>query len=271
MKLEERIGFIGGGNMGYALIKGLVESGRIEGQNILVFDPDEDRTNRLAKDFGITVSGSNRSLVREVDIILLAVKPQILNPVLQEIAVIVRPEQLVISIAAGVTLYTIESTLHSEAPVVRVMPNTPSLVMAGASALAPGEHATNKHLATTRNIFEAVGVAIVVEEKVMDVITALSGSGPAYVAVFLEALADGAVRMGLSRKDAIPLVTQTVLGTAKLAQETGTNYSELKDMVTSPGGTAIAGIHALEKNGFRAAVIDAIEAATKRSQELGTR
>jgi pyrroline-5-carboxylate reductase len=202
-------------------------------------------------------------------LLVLAVKPQIMDAVLEEIATAVTADHLVISIAAGVTIGRIQAGLRAPAPVVRVMPNTPALVLAGAAALAPGEFVRPEHLDLARAIFDTVGKTVVLDEKYLDAVTGLSGSGPAYVFLFLEALADGAVAMGLTRPEARLLAAQTVLGSAKLALESGKHTGELKDMVVSPGGTTAAGLAVLEKRAFRSAVIEAVAAATLRSKELG--
>ena len=270
MGAVERFGFIGGGNMGEALIKGLLQSGRAQPQDIIVFDVMPDRQKHLLEKYEIFPADNNSAVIEEATIIVLAVKPQNMDNVLGEIGPLVTSEQILVSIAAGVTLGKLEQYIRSEAPVIRVMPNTPALALAGAAALAPGTHATKEDMAKAMRIFEAVGVAVDVEEKYMDIVTGLSGSGPAYVFVLLEALTDGAVRLGLPRNQAQLLASQTILGAAKLAQETGVHPGQLKDMVTSPGGTTAAGLHALEKGGFRSLIMDAVAAAANRSAELGS-
>lgn len=269
MSRREIFGFIGGGNMGSALIRGLLVSGRAEVDQIVCYDPSPEAAGRLVDEHGITITDGNQDLVQRADVVVLAIKPQNLPEVLKTIAPAVGPNHLVVSIAAGVTITTIAAALGADVPIVRVMPNTPALVLAGASAMCPGPGADQDHLARARALFDAVGLTVVVEEKNMDTVTGLSGGGPAYVAVFLEALADGAVRMGLPRKEALLLAAQTVLGSAKLAVESGRHPGQLKDMVTSPGGTTIAGMFALEQGAFRAAVMDAVARAAERSAELG--
>jgi len=207
-------------------------------------------------------------MVAKADLVLLAVKPQMMGQVLQGLAQAVE-KQLVISIAAGIPTYYIETRFPRPVRVVRVMPNTPALVLEGASALCAGAHATADDLALARTIFEAVGRAVVLDETAMDAVTGLSGSGPAYIFVVIEALADAGVRVGLSRDVAQLLAAQTVLGSARMVLETGKHPAVLKDMVASPGGTTIAGLHALEAGALRATLLDAVEAAAERSRELG--
>jgi len=200
--------------------------------------------------------------------VVLAVKPQIMPAVLAGVKEFARPWHLVISIAAGVPLKVLEEALP-ESRIIRVMPNTPTLVGAGMAALAPGSLASREDLELALELFQSVGQAVAVEEKLMDAVTGLSGSGPAFVAVFIEALTDGGVKMGLPRTLAHTMAVQTVLGTAKLCLEEELHPGKLKDMVTSPGGTTIAGLHALESGGFRGVVMDAVSAAALRSEELG--
>ncbi|MBF0529999.1 MAG: pyrroline-5-carboxylate reductase [Deltaproteobacteria bacterium] len=271
MVIQQAIGFIGGGNMGEAMIKGLIKSGVAEAGNLWFFDMDPSRQKDLLDKYGIRLAESNHELTRQCRIIVLAVKPQIIDRVLSEITASLTMDHLLISIAAGITLEHIQNALLIPGPVVRVMPNTPALVMAGATAMSRGIYATSDHIKLARGIFEAVGMVVEVEEKYMDVVTGLSGSGPAYVFTFLDAMTDGGVRLGLTREQARRLCVQTILGSAKLALETGMHPAALRDMVTSPGGTAVAGLFALEKGAFRATVMEAISAASARSKELGSR
>jgi pyrroline-5-carboxylate reductase len=269
MTLSETIGFVGGGNMAEAIIKGLVASGTSPAGNIRVYDPMDDRRRELLSRYQVHIADDNPSLVNNARVIVLAVKPQIMDMVLKEIATDLTHEHLVISVAAGITIAKIEAIVPKKTPVIRVMSNTPALVLSGATAIAPGRSAGTEHLSLARRLFDSVGLVVELEERYLDVVTGLSGSGPAYVFAFLEALADGAVRQGLPRKEAYLLATQTIYGAARLAMETGRHPGELKDMVTSPGGTTIAGLHALENGAFRGLLMDAVAAATNRARELG--
>jgi pyrroline-5-carboxylate reductase len=269
MKLEQNIGFLGTGNMAEALIKGLVSAGVVEPQQIYGSDPRRERAEEMRKRFGIHATVHNEEVVRHAEIVVLSIKPQILPQVLDQVSPQLKPHALVISIAAGVPITAIEQRLPAGTRVVRTMPNTPALVGAGATAIAAGQHAKDDDVEATRRIFDAVGMTVVLEESQLDAVTGLSGSGPAYVFLIIEALSDAGVKMGLSRYNAQALAAQTVLGSAKLLLETNEHPGRLKDMVTSPGGTAIAGLHTLEAGGLRTTLINAVEAATNRSRELG--
>ncbi len=263
------IGFVGAGNMAEALVKGLTAAGVAKTQ-LIASDHTDERVAHIRKTYGIAVSGDNRQVVASADIVVLAVKPQIMPKVLEEIAGAVTSDKLIVSVAAGVPIEAIETYLHQRSRVVRVMPNTPALVQAGAAALVAGAHATESDLAMAKAIFDSVGTTVVLDDEgLMDAITGLSGSGPAYIFVIIDALADAGVRVGLSRDVSLALAAQTVLGAAKMLIETGEHPGALKDKVTSPGGTAIAGLHTLEQGGLRTTLINAVEAATKRSRELG--
>lgn len=265
----KRVGFVGGGNMGEALIRGLLGANLVPADLMAATDVRTERTAQLTRQFGITAHADNARLVREADVVILAVKPQIMAGVLSEIAAAVTARHLLISIAAGVATSTIRTALGKDARIIRVMPNTPALVLQGAAAVAKGRGLGPDDLAIAEEIFGAVGRVVVLDEELMDAVTGLSGSGPAYVAIVVESLADGGVKMGLDRATAMTLATQTVLGTAHLLLETGMHPGGLKDMVSSPGGTTIAGISALEEGGIRATFIRAVERATQRSRELG--
>lgn len=264
-----RVGFVGGGNMAEALIRGLLDTHLVPADLLAATDVRPERTAQLARQFAITAHADNARLVREADVVVLAVKPQVMAAVLAEIAPTVTARHLLISIAAGVSTAAIRAALGKDARIIRVMPNTPALVGQGAAAIARGKGIGPEDLATAEEIFGAVGRAVVLDEEQMDAVTGLSGSGPAYVAIVIESLADGGVRMGLDRATAMTLATQTVLGAARLLAETGMHPGALKDMVSSPGGTTIAGIAALEEGGIRTALIQAVERATQRSRELG--
>ncbi|MCK5681647.1 pyrroline-5-carboxylate reductase [bacterium] len=261
------IGIIGGGNMGQAIIKGL-SSTRLS-PKVTAWDADGSCCEQLNKTFKTTIAKNNRELTSNCDIIILAVKPQIITPVIEEIADILTCDKLLISIAAGMPCIRIEKPLSGKVPTVRIMPNTPALINRGISAIAAGSYATEKHLETTKNIFSCLGETVIVPESSMDMVTAVSGSGPAYIFLVIEALLDAAVGIGLNRDLARKLVIETVLGSTELLKQTGKQPMELKDMVTSPGGTTIAGLAALEKNGLRHAFNEALSSACQRSQELG--
>ena len=267
---DTRIGFIGGGNMAEALIKGLLAGG-VAASDLVVAEPVAGRRAFLGEHYGVSCTEDNRSLVAESDVIILAIKPQIADKVLKGLGSSEITGKLFISIMAGVKSSTIEAAFPGEVRVVRVMPNTPALVLEASSAIAPGAFATSEDTAIARSILELVGKAWIVDDKLMDAVTGLSGSGPAYVLTFIEALSDAGVKNGLPRDVATGLAAQTVFGTAKLLLETGEHPAVLRDKVTSPGGTTIAGLHALEKAGLRGTLINAVDAATARSRELGAK
>jgi pyrroline-5-carboxylate reductase len=269
MSIDKKIAFLGGGNMAEALIKGILAAGAAKAGQMSVTDVSIERLEYLKKTYGIIVQKNNKDAVSGADVVLLCVKPQVIDKVLEEIAPAADSSKLVISIAAGITLGRIEKSLTSNPRIVRVMPNTPALVLAGAAALAAGKTATAADVAIAQQIFGAVGRAVVVEEKLMDAVTGLSGSGPAYVFMIIDALSDAGVKEGLPRQLALELAAQTVYGAAKMVLETKEHPGKLRDMVTSPGGTTIEGLHALEKGKLRATLMNAVEAATARSKELG--
>ncbi len=256
--------------MGEALLSRLVDRDVYAPQAIVVSEPQAERRDFLAKTYGVQVTDDNR-VAADTDVLLLAIKPQIFSAVATAIAGIAEARShpsLIISILAGMPLSKLEAAFPQQ-PVVRAMPNTPATIGAGMTAIAPGTHTQPQHLEQARQIFAAVGEVVEVPEAAMDAVTGLSGSGPGYVALVIEALADGGVAAGLSRTIAMKLALQTVKGTAQLLQESGIHPGQLKDQVTSPGGTTIAGIAALERSGLRSALIEAVQAAYQRSQELG--
>jgi pyrroline-5-carboxylate reductase len=269
---DTRIGIIGAGAMGGALAAGLLASGTSPA-SIRAADPDPDRRRTLEESRGIRCGADNREAVEQSDLVVLAVKPSQVADVLRELGGAGNPgltRPLWVSIAAGVSLSSLAGDLPSGARVVRSMPNTPALVGEGATAFVANAQATEADRAAARRLFEAVGTAWEApSEGLLDAVTGLSGSGPAYVFAFLEALGDAGVGMGLPRDASYALATQTVLGAARLALETGRHPATLKDQVTSPGGTTVAGLARLEAAGFRSAIRDAVEAATRRSRELG--
>lgn len=263
------IGFIGAGNMAEALIRGLVRGGHVPASRVVASLPRRDRLDELASTYGIDVTTDNRDVAKRCGLVVLSVKPQIMDKVLREIGDVIQSGTLVVSIAAGVDTETIEEALGEGVRVIRAMPNTPALVGAGATAISPGKHASEADLAAAKALFDAVGITVQLDESHLDAVTGLSGSGPAYIFLILEALADAGVKVGLSRRNAQRLAAQTVMGSAKLLLETDEHPGRLKDMVTSPGGTAIAGLHTLEQGGLRTTLINAVETATKRARELG--
>lgn len=268
MALDQRISFLGGGNMATALISGLLAAGTSRPNRLCASDVNTEALRELRVRHGIETTPDNAHACRS-DVLVLSVKPQVFPVLLPEIAPHVRKDQLVISIAAGVPLAVIEAGLGPEARVVRAMPNTPALVGAGATALAPGSRATAADLDVASQIFASVGVTVQVAEDLMDAVTALSGSGPAYVFLLAEALIDAGVRVGLSREQATSLATQTVYGAGKLMAESHEPAESLRRKVTSPGGTTQAGLAAMEAAGLRAALIAGVEAARDRGRELG--
>ena len=268
MAIDKKLGFIGVGNMGEALVKGLIGSGAAKPQEILVSARRPERVEELVRLYGVR-GGTNAEVARDADIVVLAVKPQILDQVLRGVAHELSRDKLVVSVAAGVPIAAIERRLSPPMRIVRSMPNTPATVGAGATAIALGEHATPEDLVVAKAIFDSVGLTVQLEEAQLDAVTGLSGSGPAYIFLIIEALADAGVKVGLSRRSALQLAAQTVLGSAKLLIESGQHPGLLKDGVTSPGGTAIAGLHTLEAGGLRNVLMNAVEAATRRSKELG--
>jgi len=270
MLMEKTITFIGSGNMGTALIKGLIQSKSALPENIICTDIRSAHLEDLKNEIGVQTTTDNLAAIRAADIIIYAVKPQILPAVLEETAGVLDMDKLIISIAAGVSLTAIESKLDKELRLIRVMPNICASVGMSASAIAAGKHVQKGDIELSKTIFDSVGDCIfLAENELMDAITGLSGSGPAYIFLIIDAMADAGVKVGLSRRNSLLLAAQTVSGAAKMLLETGDHPGQLKDQVTSPGGTAIAGLHTLEKGGLRTTIINAVEAATSRSKELG--
>jgi pyrroline-5-carboxylate reductase len=270
MLKNKKISLIGTGNMGEALLSGLISSGSSDPKNIICTDIRENRLKSIQEKYGVHTTTDNIKAVEASEIIIYAVKPQIIASVLRETASCLDMSKLIISIAAGVPLAAIESCLNKKLRLIRVMPNIAAFVKESASVIAAGGNATEEDIKLSLAIFDSMGRSIFLKENIlMDAITGLSGSGPAYIFLIVDAMADAGVKVGLSREDALFLSSQTVLGAAKLLIETKEHPGRLKDMVTSPGGTAIAGIHTLEKGGLRTTLINAVEVATKRSKELG--
>lgn len=263
------VGFLGAGQMATALANAWASAGLLDRTRSLASDPLPAARDKFAQTTGIRAVAENADAVKAADVLILAVKPQTMTAVLTEVRPLLHPRHLVASIAAGVTLKQLANGLGESTRLVRVMPNTPCLVGASASGFTPGPSATSEDAHLVERLFAAVGTAVRVPEVLLDAVTGLSGSGPAFVYVMIEALADGGVRVGLPRDVALKLAAQTVLGSAKMVLETGQHPAALKDAVASPGGTTIAGLHALERGGLRAALMDAVEAAAKRAEELG--
>ena len=252
--------------MAEAILSRLLVEEVFAADTVLVSEPRAERREFLAQKYKVRVTADNQTAVADTETLLLAIKPQILNKVVASLTS--NPKTTVVSILAGVTIARLEQAFPQQ-PVMRVMPNTPATVGAGMTAIASGTHTSIEHIDRAKSIFAAVGEVVEVSESAMDAVTGLSGSGPAFVALAIEALADGGVASGLPRAIALQLATQTVLGTATLVKETGLHPGVLKDRVTSPGGTTIAGVAKLESAGFRSALIEAVKTATARSKELG--
>jgi pyrroline-5-carboxylate reductase len=264
------VGIIGAGNMGEVLIRGLIQSGKVKKTDIIASDTNQDRLTHIAKTYGARTTPSNVEVVENASIVIIAVKPQNIDDLLEELSTSSHEEHLFISIAAGVPTERLASKMHHKSGIIRVMPNAPSSVLAGIAALCPGRNVSQDDLQRAVSIFECVGKTVIIKnESLMDVVTGLSGSGPAFVFLVIESLSDAGVQLGISRKEASLLATQTAYGAAKMLLETGRHPSELKDIVATPGGTTFAGLKMLEKGNFRSTIMDAVEAATARSRELG--
>ncbi len=264
------IAIIGTGNMGDALVSGLIGSKSSKPKNIICSDVRRDKLEQIKSRYKVRTTSNNLKAVSEADIVIYAVKPQLMAAVLIETSSKLNMSKLVISIAAGVPLAAMESCIEKNMRLIRVMPNIAAAVKEAATAIAAGEHATQEDIKVAMEIFNSIGKCIFLKENyLMDAITGLSGSGPAYIFLIVDALADAGVKMGLSRQESLFLAAQTVLGSAKLLIETHEHPGQLKDKVTSPGGTAIAGLATLESGGLRTTLINAVEAATNRSKELG--
>ncbi len=268
MLKNKTIAVIGAGHMGSALIGGMLRARLTEPRRITASRRNEEALKELRRRWGIHAVSDNRKAAEGAQIVILAVKPQISRQVLSELASGMDKTQLVISLMAGITTETINKRLKKPCPVVRAMPNTPALVDAAATAIAAGAHAGERDLALAESVFGSVGKVVTLPESALDAVTGLSGTGPVYIFMLIEAMIDGGVKMGIPRNVASQLAAQTVFGAAKLVLETGRHPAILKDEVTTPAGTAINAIHMLEAKGFRSVLIDAIQTATQRSQEL---
>ncbi len=265
---EKRIGVIGAGSMANAMIRGFLDAKLIEPESITASDINEDILAKIREGTSVATTLDNKIVVQNSRILILAIKPIHLLDVLSEVSSFITPEHLVISVAAGVSIITLEEKLPQGVPVIRVMPNVPALIGEGMTVLTLGSKATQEEQRLANLLFSSLGKVLTLEEKFMDAVTGLSGSGPAYMAIMLDALADGGVKMGLSRQVALELAVQTMLGTAKMIQSTGEHPALFKERVFSPAGTTVSGVHVLEKCGMRGILISAVEAAAKRSEEL---
>ncbi len=263
-----KIGIIGSGNMGEALLKGFIQKGEINPSEIIISDINKDRIDELVNRYNVAGTNSNRRVAELSEFIIISVKPKDIQQTLTPLKDILNKDKVVISVAAGVKIEKIKSFLNKNTPIVRVMPNTPVLIGEGVLGVSFDENINSNSKEFILNLLSSVGMTIEVDEKFMDVITGLSGSGPAYVFQFIDALAQGGVKCGLTYSEALKIAVQTVIGSAKLIAETGEHPSVLRDKVTSPGGTTIFGLHQLEKGSFKDTVINAVESATERSKEL---
>lgn len=264
-----RFAVIGGGRMGGAIVGGLLAADAVSARDIVVADPSETRRATLKAAHGVSTVADSAEALAGADTVLIAVKPQVIDAVVASLAASLPREALVVSIAGGITCARIESLLPAGTAVVRVMPNTPALVGAGMALVSAGGEATEEHVERVRALFGAVGEAIVIDERYQDAGTAISGCGPAYVAIFIDALARAGVREGLTRDVAQRLALQTMRGTVELIERTGEHPEAVVDAVASPGGSTIAAVAKLESGGFRATIAKAVRAAVKRSRELG--
>ncbi|MFX1357496.1 MAG: pyrroline-5-carboxylate reductase [Promethearchaeota archaeon] len=267
---NKELGIIGIGKIGSALLKRFISSNTITERDVIIYDIDESRLKERSKEFNVDMADSNISLVKSSKYILIAVLPQIIDVVLQEIGSSIAEKQTLISIAAGVSLNHIQSFINKPIGLIRIMTNTPALIGAGATAISHNEKINNEELSYVKKLFQAVGIVEELEETHLDAVTGLSGSGPAYIFIIIEALADGGVKMGLPRDVSQRLAAHTVLGSAKLLLETQKHPGELKDMVATPGGTTITAIHEIESAKLRATLIRAVEAATLKSKSLNS-
>ena len=266
---QRRIGVLGSGNMGSAIMRGLLKAKYVEPSALCASDVSKERLAELKRDLGIATTTSNSELLQRSDVIVLAVKPQMAGSIMGEVGTNWRESQLLVSILAGVSIEVLASSLPDSARVIRAMPNTPAVVLEAATGVAKGARATDADMQTALGMFGCIGTAVEVAESMLDAVTGLSGSGPAFVLLAIEAMADGAVRVGMPRAMALQLASQTMVGTARMVLETGEHPAVLKDRVTSPAGTTIAGLMELEAGGVRHAFAKAVTRAAERSAELG--
>ncbi len=264
----KELGIIGLGKIGSTLLRVFLNSQTIDRENIIVYDIDKDVLTKNITEFNVPFAKDNKSLVQESKFVLLAVLPQVIDNVLNEISSVITKDHIIISIAAGISINHVSNIIQKDAKIIRIMTNTPALVKAAATAIAVNNNITKSELAYVKKLFDTLGLVVELEERHLDAVTGLSGSGPAYLFIIMESLADGGVKMGLSREVALKLAAQTVLGAARLVLETGKHPGELKDMVASPGGTTITAIHEIESAKLRATLIRAVEAATLKSKSM---
>lgn len=266
--MNQTIGFIGAGNMGKAIMKGIISAELTAPNEVAVYDPFKPALEAIYDELGVTITTNEKEVIHQANMIILAVKPNLIEDILQTVQKDITEEKVIVSIAAGVTIDQISNCLPDHAKVVRVMPNTPALVGSGMSALCLNEYVTDEDKHNVLAVFESFGKAEIVDEHLIDAVVGVSGSAPAYVYMFIEALADGAVVMGMSRSSAYTFAAQAVLGSAQMVLETEKHPGELKDMVTSPGGTTIAAVKSLENDNFRSAVINAVVAAAEKNKSM---
>jgi pyrroline-5-carboxylate reductase len=268
MLMDKRLAVLGAGKLGEALIKGLLDAGVISAPNVVVTAGHQQRLDQMSERFGVAGTLSNKMAVESSDIIIMSVKPQTVPAVLSEVGGVLRPTQLLISVAASVSAAFIEKHLEAPVPVIRAMPNTPSLLNKGMTGISPGKNASRQHLDLAKFIFDSVGRTVIADEKHMDAITGLSASGPAFIYIIIESLAEAGVKVGLPRDVATELAAQTVVGAGTMVLETSEHPAKLKDMVTTPAGCTIDGILELEEGGLRVTLIKAVVKATQRAKEL---
>jgi len=265
---DKELGIIGLGKIGSTLLRVFLNSQTINKENIIVYDIDKDVLTKNITEFNVPFAKDNKSLVEESKFVLLAVLPQVIDTVLNEISSVITKDHIIITIAAGISINHVSKIIQKDAKIIRIMTNTPALVRAAATAIAVNNNITKSELEYVKKLFDTLGLVVELEERHLDAVTGLSGSGPAYLFIIMESLADGGVKMGLSREVALKLAAQTVLGAARLVLETGKHPGELKDMVASPGGTTITAIHEIESAKLRATLIRAVEAATLKSKSM---
>lgn len=267
--MDIRLGFIGTGNMGTAMIKSIVKSGKVPAERIFLFDVDKDKLKALCRETGTTAVESSEEVIQKSDVIILAVKPNMVKTVLEPLKGLFNENKLLISVAVGIPIKFYKSILGNDVKIIRTMPNTPALVGEGMTLVSTDGTVKEEEIQTAISLFECCGKAEQLDEKLMSEVTALTSSSPAYVFMFIEAMADAAVLSGIPRNLAYKLASQAVLGSAKMVLETGRHPGQLKDDVCSPAGTTIEAVASLEKDGFRSAVIEAMNECTKKAKEIG--